>query len=140
MSRVQMLVVAQCVARGCLSGVARLLQASREMVVGQRVAGGLLFDGEVLLQLMEGSPDVVQRLAEQWLAQPLFTQAGVLAVCEPGVSSLASTAASTATSPSATGWQAGFVEPGALDEVVLAPSPHTMVSEFLRVLLLADVQ
>lgn len=136
MSRVQMLVVAQCVARGCLSGVARLLQASRETVVGQRVAGGLLFDGEVLLQLMEGSPDVVQRLAEQWLAQPLFTQARVLAVCEPGVSSLAS----TATSPSATGWQAGFVEPGALDEVVLAPSPHTMVSEFLRVLLLADVQ
>jgi hypothetical protein len=128
MSRVQMVVAARCAVLGGVSAVARLLQVSRRAVEGQGITGGLLFDGELLIQLLDGAPDAVQTLAAQWLAQPLLTQVQVLGVCAP-------------TSVQGTGpWQAGFVEVEVLEDVARAPSADAMVAAFLQALTLADTR
>lgn len=86
-----------------------------------------MFDGEFFLQLLQGMVNEVRELTALWLQQPLLAEARVL-VDQPAMPA--------GSDP----WRVGFVEAGALEAVVCAPSPSALVAAFLHTLSLTDAQ
>lgn len=127
MSRIQMVVAALAATEGGASVVAHLMQVSRLSVEGTQVTGALLFDGERLVQLMDGPPATVLGQAQCWCQLPELLQARVVAVCSP-----------PCTAP-VLHWQTGFVDAGPLDAAMEAADPLGCVQAFVHALSLADV-
>jgi len=128
-ARMQMLLVARCGPGGSGLGVPRLMQASRDEAARHALTGGLLFDGETLVQCLDGPAEAVRHLATQWLSHPALHDARLLQALGPV----------TAAPPLPTPWLAGFVDGDALEWVVQAPSPLARMAAFTQALLRADV-
>lgn len=127
-TRVQLLLAARCGPGGSGLGIPRLMQASRDEAARYALTGGLLFDGETVVQCLDGPADAVHRLAAQWLAHPALREARLLQELGPV----------TAGPPLSMPWLAGFVDGDALESVVQAPSPLARMAAFTQALLRAD--
>lgn len=127
MSRIQMVVAAFAAAGRGASVVAHLMQASRVSAEGTQVTGALLYDGERLVQLMDGPPATVLGQAQFWCQLPELSHARVVAVCSP-----------PCTTP-VLHWQTGYVEAGQLDAAIEEADPLGCVLAFVQALAQADV-
>lgn len=104
-----------------VQGLTRWLRRARAL---RELSGGLLFDGETWLMLMQGPADVVLCLLEQ------------LVQYDPGAGSFELHAVTPAAD--VPGWRVGYVEPGQLEGVWDDGAPSVVERRDRLLLLLLD--